>query len=52
MKVREVINYLMRFPVESEFKVILNDDSVYFELCNLTNKDGSKEVYLDLDVEP
>lgn len=52
MKVREVINYLMQFPVESEFKVILNDKSAYFELCNLTNKDGSKEVYIDLDVEP
>ena len=51
MKVREVINYLMKFPVESEFKVILNDEPVYFELCNLKNKDGTREVYVDLDVE-
>jgi hypothetical protein len=52
MKVKEVIDYLSEVDLDTEFKVILNDEPVYFELCNLTNKDGSKEVYIDLDVEP
>lgn len=51
MTVQDMVTYLLKFPKDTKVKVILNDESVYFEMCNLTNKDGSKEVYIDLDVE-
>ena len=51
MTVLDVATYLLKFPKDTEVKIILNDEPVYYELCNLVNKDGTREVYFDLDVE-
>ncbi len=52
MTVQDVVTYLLKFPKDTEVKVILNDEPVYYELCTLVNKDNVREVYFDLDVEP
>ena len=51
MTVRDVVKYLMKFHPDTEFKVIQNDEPVYFEMCHLHCRNGTKEVYFDLDVE-
>lgn len=49
--VKDVVNYLMKFDPSTEFKVILNDEPVPFDMCTLVNKDNTREVYFDLDIE-
>ena len=51
MKVQDVLDYLSKFEPDTKFNVILNDEPVYFEMCTLVNKDNTREVYFDLDVE-
>ena len=50
--VKDVVNYLIKFPTDTELKVILNDEPVPFDMCTLVNKDNTREVYFDLDIEP
>ena len=52
MTIKDVVTYLLKFPMDTEFKVIQNDEPVYFEMCTLVDKHGQREVYFDLDVEP